>query len=155
VRIFAGLFKGCFKRVIKEFKKTLQESIDKGKEPNIPGALKQVSWCSQGHTMLATSLSNISNRGMSVYKKFHGILTVSPCRHVHARMQSARISHSMLSRSSQAFRQTSPMQQGSQISVSLSLFSLSHTLSFSDHVRTCRSTSRAVCSTVWQQETGE
>lgn len=39
--LLSGLFKGCFKRMVKEFKKTIQESLDKGKDPNIPSALKQ------------------------------------------------------------------------------------------------------------------
>mmetsp|Transcript_18763 Transcript_18763/g.45096 ORF Transcript_18763/g.45096 Transcript_18763/m.45096 type:complete len:1181 (-) Transcript_18763:313-3855(-) len=39
--LLAGLFKGCFKRLVKEFKKTLQEAVDKGKDVNIVSALKQ------------------------------------------------------------------------------------------------------------------
>jgi len=39
--LLSGLFKGNFKRMVKEFKKTLQESMDKGKDPNIGTALKQ------------------------------------------------------------------------------------------------------------------
>ena len=38
--LLSGLFKGNFKRMVKEFKKTVQEALDKGKEPNIGTALK-------------------------------------------------------------------------------------------------------------------
>mmetsp|Transcript_70577 Transcript_70577/g.188361 ORF Transcript_70577/g.188361 Transcript_70577/m.188361 type:complete len:1176 (-) Transcript_70577:60-3587(-) len=39
--LMLGLFKGNFKRLIKEFKKTVQDCVDRGKEPNISSALKQ------------------------------------------------------------------------------------------------------------------
>jgi len=39
--LLSGLFKGCFKRMVKEFRKTVQEALDKGREVNIGNALKQ------------------------------------------------------------------------------------------------------------------
>ncbi|KAJ1480581.1 DNA-directed RNA polymerase II subunit RPB2 [Baffinella frigidus] len=39
--LLAGLFKGCFKRLVKDFKKALQESVDKGKDPSIISSLKE------------------------------------------------------------------------------------------------------------------
>jgi hypothetical protein len=38
-----GLFKLCFKGLVKEFKKNIQEAIDRGKEPNIALALNKVA----------------------------------------------------------------------------------------------------------------
>jgi len=39
--LLAGLFKGCFKRLVKEFRKSLQDSLDNGKEVNMNTAFKQ------------------------------------------------------------------------------------------------------------------
>jgi DNA-directed RNA polymerase II subunit RPB2 len=39
--LLAGLFKGTFKRLVKDFKKSLQEAVDKGKEPSVTSSLKE------------------------------------------------------------------------------------------------------------------
>jgi hypothetical protein len=149
LQILAGLFKGCFKRVIKEFKKTLQESIDKGKEPNISGALKQVRVVVlQAHSMSYTG-SIISPRDHVHLKKRFGrthrnTLLIFP--HVKSKFVSSPASYHVLQFNMNLLAEATTAPELSYANTSPE--------SFTDHVCICRSTSRAACSTVWQQETG-